>query len=172
MGSYQPESPTGPIPRFIRINSDSSDIPYRSPLDIVYKKGDSVHYSLDTNKNRIWKIANIDEERDQYTLITEDYESLPESTLIGSNSSIASVLATKLQISHIVPKVPILENYNNEYYYGIPGSVEKTRKNNKDENNSNDDNTGKGISISIDEISDNSDDNSIDSSKKRIIINK
>jgi len=92
--TYVPNSP-GYVP------TSPSEINPMFVSQVKYKEGETVNFSLDNNKEREWTIKNINNETGDFVLTTKELNSLPDFAIIGKDTSIATVLATKLQIQSI-----------------------------------------------------------------------
>ena len=108
MGSYRPISEDDvKRPRYIKM----ADELYEDVMSKLYQIGDKVHYSLDKKKNREWTISAMNPETNSYTLTTTDTEDIPIGALVGENTNIITINATKLEISHANPPMKMLESH-------------------------------------------------------------
>ena len=97
-----------PLTRYIKTSPDS----YQRAMDITYKVGDKVHYSLDKIKNRVWTISSI--YGMSYVITTDDTNEIPSGAFIGATTNIVSMNVNKLDISRASPPKEILENYEQD----------------------------------------------------------
>jgi len=108
MGSYRPISEDDvKRPRYIKM----ADELYEDVMGKLYQIGDKVHYSLDKKKNREWTISAMNPAANSYTLTTTDTEDIPIGALVGENTNIITINATKLEISHVSPPMKMLESH-------------------------------------------------------------